>query len=482
MGEIVSQDLVSDPLILRVVRIGKERQLQVLAKSGQSLHDFEGVASDHAGGSILTGPLTSANAVAVRRHVPWLTPKPVGLKLSAGVGDRLGLATPGHARAFRNYGKGVTPVFAQQSIREMDRLDRSPQDVMDAATFGLVEAGWDREVGSDADHLKTTQDIDRCLMAGFTSFTLDPGEYVRAIPTTFTGDLSELPWRLLEDDELSLIRRYAEAELDLGHSSLKVGDAELRRAAYKYGAAVAYTAQMYRHLMDRANYPVEVEVAVDETEEETTLVEHLYIATEMKRLGMKWVGFAPRYVDGFEKGVEFIGDVKSFADSFRDHSAIASTLGPYKLSLHSGSDKFSLYAIAAEATKGLLHLKTSGTSYLEALGVAATCTPSLFREIYEVSRDAYQGARSTYQVSANLAQTPLSRDVADADLGELLTGFNSRQILHVGYGAVLTLRDQDGRARLHDELHAILVAESERYSHALEKHIGQHLAPLHGVA
>jgi hypothetical protein len=480
--EIVSQDLVSDPLTLRVVIIGKERQLQVLAKSVQSLHDFEGVTGDHAGGSILTGPLTPTNAVAVRRHVPWLRPKPVGLKLSAGVGDRLGLATPGHALAFRNHGKGITPVFAQQSAREMDRLERSPQDVMDDATFGLVEAGWDQEIGSDADHLKTTQDIDRCLMAGFTSFTLDPGEYVRAVPATFTGDLSEVPWNSLEDDEPSLIRRYAEEELDLGHSSLKIGDAELRHAAYKYGPAVAYTVEMYRHLMARADYPIEVEVAVDETEEPTTLAEHLYLAIEMKRLGMKWVSFAPRYLDGFEKGVEFRGDIKSFADSLRDHSAIASALGPYKLSLHSGSDKFSLYALAAQATKGLLHLKTSGTSYLEALGIAATCAPSLFREIYDVSRDAYQGARSTYQVSANLEKTRLSRDVADADLNELLTEFNSRQMLHVGYGAVLTLRDLDGKCRLNDELKAMLITESARYSQALEIHIGQHLSPLRGVA
>jgi hypothetical protein len=257
-----------------------------------------------------------------------------------------------------------------------------------------------------------------------------------------------------------------------------LGDEELKRAALKYGGAVAHTVAMYRHLMAFAEYPVEVEVAIDETESPTTIAEHVYMATEMKRLGMHWVGFAPRYIGGFEKGVEYIGDTGALADSLRQHFAVATALGPYKLSLHSGSDKFSIYGLAADATGGMLHLKTSGTSYLVALEVAATCAPALFREIYDVSRDAYQGARDSYQVSASRDRTPLSRDVADADLATLVSSFDSRQILHVGYGAVLTLRDQQGKRWLNDELHSLLASESERYELALEAHLGRHLAPL----
>lgn len=474
--------VASGALTLGVIGSGTERRLRVHASSPEALRDCDGVASESGGGSILDGPLSSANATAVRTHVPWLQPKPVGLTTSAGVGDRLGLATPGHAMAFRKYGNGIAPVFAQQSIREMDRLGRTPQVVLDDATFGALEARWDRQVGADADHLKTTDDIDRCLQAGFTSFTLDPGEHVRAVPASYAGDLSGLPWEALEDDEVSLARRYAGGVLDLEHSSLRISDSELRRAAYKYGAAVAYAVAMYRHLMAHADYPVEVEVSVDETDDPTTVAEHVYIATEMKRLGMKWVSFAPRYIGRFEKGVEYIGDTGALADSLRQHFAVATALGPYKLSLHSGSDKFSIYALAAAATGGMLHLKTSGTSYLEALSVAAICAPALFRDIYDVSRDAYGDARASYQVSASRSRTPLSRDVADADLGELVTRFDSRQILHVGYGAVLTLRDRQGKRWLNDELHSLLTAESERYARALEIHLGRHLALLSGVA
>ena len=79
------------------------------------------------------------------------------------------------------------------------------------------------------------------------------------------------------------------------------------------------------------------------------------------------MSLAPRFVGTFEKGVDYIGDRTTFAQDIAVHAAIARSHGPYKLSLHSGSDKFSIYDICAEATHGLVHLKTAGTSYLEAL-------------------------------------------------------------------------------------------------------------------
>lgn len=475
-------ELSSGGLTLSVVGTGARRRVRAVARSLEELSDFEGAVDAAGEVSILEGPLSPVNAAAVRTHLPWLQPKPVGLATSAGVGDRLGVATPGHVKAFRKFGGDVIPVFAQQSIREMDRLGRTPQDVLDDATFGALAAGWDRPVGADADHLKTADDIDRCLVAGFTSFTLDPGDHVQAITESFDGDLSGIPWNSLEDDESSMLRRYSAEKIDLGRESLRLSDSELRSAAHKYGAAVAHTVAMYRHLMSRADHPIEVEVAIDETEWPTTIAEHVYMATEMKRLGVRWNGFAPRYVGGFEKGVEYIGDIDVLGESLRQHFAVATALGPYKLSLHSGSDKFGIYETTADATGGLLHLKTSGTSYLVALAVAATCAPTLFREIYDVSRDAYQGARASYQVSANRDKTPLSQDVVDADLPALVDGFDSRQILHVGYGAVLNLRNDQGSRWLNDELHSLLVAEAKKYEDALEVHIGRHLSPLKVVA
>jgi hypothetical protein len=94
------------------------------------------------------------------------------------MGDRLGLATPGHVRAVRATGSSIAPIFAQQSIREMARTGRTPQQVMDDATWGAFLEGWTGGVGADADHLKTPADIDACLAAGFTFYTIDPGAHV----------------------------------------------------------------------------------------------------------------------------------------------------------------------------------------------------------------------------------------------------------------------------------------------------------------
>jgi hypothetical protein len=113
---------------------------------------------------------------------------------------------------------------------------------------------------------------------------------------------------------------------------------------------------MYQHLIKYAGArPVELEFSVDETDNPTSHAEHAYIANELKRLGVEWVSLAPRFVGRFEKGVDYIGDLAVFEEDVNGHAAIARTYGPYKISLHSGSDKFSIYKSAAQATQGLVH-------------------------------------------------------------------------------------------------------------------------------
>src|SRR5258707_3850700 len=108
-----------------------------------------------------------------------LAPKPalLGLAPSFGFGDRLGLATPGHIAAC---GKGkLQPIFAQQSVREMTRTQRTPQEVMAAAQLGIQQEKWKGTWGADADHLKTKEDVEALAAAGFTFFTIDPSAYVQ---------------------------------------------------------------------------------------------------------------------------------------------------------------------------------------------------------------------------------------------------------------------------------------------------------------
>src|SRR4051794_27012026 len=105
-------------------------------------------------------------------------PTILGLQASFGFGDRPGLGTAGHGAALKGAGGNIRPIFAQQSIREMTRTKRTPEQVMGDAMGALGAAGFTGQHGADADHLKVPEDVDRTAAAGFTFFTIDPSDDV----------------------------------------------------------------------------------------------------------------------------------------------------------------------------------------------------------------------------------------------------------------------------------------------------------------
>jgi hypothetical protein len=451
---------------------------------GSLLDDFEGKASDAAGGPVLIGPLTPRNALGLRKHLEWLRPRPLGTQTSAGLGDRLGLATPGHVRAVRAVGGPIAPIFPQQSIREMTRTGRTPAEVMDDATFGMFAEGWRQGTGADADHLKTPADVDACLAVGFSLFTIDPGEHVDSAADAadlpaLRARAEALPWAALEDSEALLRKRYLGHSFEVEHLKITFDEATLLRAAAKYGRAVAHVARMSRHLLGAAGPRlVELEVSVDETETPTAPAEHYWVASELRRLGVAWVSLAPRFVGRFEKGVDYIGDLGELEKDVAAHAALARHFGPYKLSLHSGSDKFSVYPIAARLARGLVHLKTAGTSYLEALRTVAATDPGLFRSIYAFARERYETDKASYHVSAELGKAPLASTVPEGDLPGLLEQFDAREILHVTFGSVLREETSDGKPRFKDALFGLLRSHPDAYAANLERHFVRHLRPF----
>ncbi len=453
---------------------GARRLVAAGPPNDAALAAFHGDRHTVDGMALLESPTDHANARALRTALPWLRPVPLGLAASAGCGDRLGLATPGHARAFNATGGGLAAIFAQQSIREMTRTNRTPEDVMTDATFGAFQAGWRERVGADADHLKTPADIDACAAAGFSFFTIDPGAHVLdAAESMSAAELdaaaAALPWAGLETSQVDFMTRYSGRRIALEDRAVVIEPIDVARAAVKYGRAIAHVVAMQRHLATRlAVY--DLEVSVDETESPTTLAEHIIIASELRRLGAPVVSLAPRFVGRFEKGVDFIGDLATLRDNLNAHAAIARAFGPYKLSLHSGSDKFSVYPLIVAATLGVVHLKTAGTSYLEALRVIAAVDPGFFREIAVLGRERFEVDRQTYHISARLERVPDLASVSDAELPALLDAFDARQMLHVTFGSAL--------ARFGPRILAGLAAHEEAYAAGLERHFIRHLAPF----
>ncbi|MEI7767201.1 MAG: tagaturonate epimerase family protein [Phycisphaerae bacterium] len=412
-------------------------------------------------------------------------PAPLGLRPSFGFGDRTGMATPGHVAALLSLSSGIEPIFAQQSIREMTRTGRTPQDVMADALRGIVAAGYKGPHAADADHLKTAVDIQRTAAAGFCFFTIDPSDDVDTKADDYNA--AELA------EKFAAAREYAPwydkyqgktIMLNTGRA-VALSPEAVQRCAVKYGKAI-------RKALDLAGYidqacgalgkAYEIELSVDETPQPTTLAEHYIIADQCLRGGMKLVSLAPRYVGDFEKGVDYKGDIKKFERELADHVGISALLGPYKLSLHSGSDKLSIYAAFARLTKGRFHVKTAGTSYLEALRVVARHEPALFKDIVAFGRSRYDTDRKTYHVSAENSQVPATGSAAELEalyLEDWATvpagkGFTNpgRQILHCTFGSVLT------DARFGPAVKACLQAHPDTYKQVLQVHFAKHLEAL----
>jgi hypothetical protein len=428
------------------------------------------------------GYLDHTNALGLRKHLPFLQPQVIGVAPTVGTGDRLGLATPAHVRAVR--GSGLRPIFAQQSIREMTRTGRTPEEVMDTATFGAFQEGYRDGFGADADHLKTPEDIDATVAAGFTMFTIDPGDHVDNEAETngheaLQAKFEALPWSDLETTPGDLRRSHTGESLRLPDDSVvSLGEETLVRAAVKYGRALAHTAAMYRHVSEKmGSRPFELEMSVDETATATSVAEHVFVASELTRLGVEWVSLAPRFVGEFEKGVDYIGDLAEFERTFAQHVAVARHFGPYKISIHSGSDKFSIYPIAARLAGELVHLKTAGTSYLEALRAVARVEPGLFRELLAFAIERYPEDRASYHVSGRLEKVPPPEGLGDEQLESVLGEFDAREVLHVTFGSVLTAT-AEGRLRFRDRLMGALNEHEETHYETVRAHIERHVRPF----
>ena len=416
------------------------------------------------------------------------TPVTLGIEPSFGFGYRIGLATPGPVRAMKEAGGSILPIFPQQSIREMARTSREPNQVMDDAMSAAVDAGWAGPIGADADHLKTTEDVDRTAAVGFTFFTIDPSGDVDEKSDSYDEPTLRTKFEAVRD-EVDWYSGYLGKSVKLPNGTVISLDEEAcMRCAVKYGKAIRSAIRLadYIKQVNVANGKgYEIELSVDETEQPTTLAEHYIIADQCLGKGMKLVSLAPRFIGELEKGVDYIGDVAALEKSLADHNAVAELLGPYKLSLHSGSDKISMYPALARATKGRFHVKTAGTSYLEALRVAAIHDPALFRRIVEFARGRYDTDKATYHVHATVDGTPAPSEIPDAraierEYLELWSevpegkGFTKagRQILHCTFGSVLTDKTLGG------ELRSVLESHADTYAEVLADHFARHLRAL----
>lgn len=447
--------------------------------------DFQGETEYIEGKMVKILPLSHPNAEALRRWFPFTSPVAFGKNcMSMGLGDRLGIASPGHLRLIKK--TKIRPVLAQQSIRELNLTERTYEDVLDAASWAVFQEGYRLGFGADGDHLKTEEEVKMALNLGFSMITLDCSEKINNDVPGMPGEDVEKQYLSIDPDYRKRIehdylgREFSVKDVISGDIKIAFDEGSLKKIALIYSKALEFINHIYHEIIKPTGKEVDFEVSIDETMTPTTPQAHFFVASELNKMKVDVTSLAPRFCGEFQKAIDYIGDMERFEREFRIHAAIADKFG-YRLSIHSGSDKFKVFPIIGKYTKGRVHVKTAGTNWLEALKAIARKKPELFRRIYGFALEHFDEAKKYYHVTTNLANVPDITTFSDEDLPGVLSQNDARQVLHITYGIILTKKDADGDALFRNGIYDALNEHEEEYYRALEEHIGKHLKLLNFV-
>ena len=454
-----------------MIKNDREKYL-VVAGNPEVCEKFEGEPLNEIKLAFKIAYMNHHNLTLLREFFPYLSPSTCNIKASFGTGDRLGIATPAHIQAFKN--KDIFPVLAQQSIRENSRTGRTLQQVLDDAIWGCFEAGYEGKFGADADHIKRIEDLKEAVDCGYTMFTVDPSDFVRDDIFKLSEEEKDDVYASLPEKK-DLEKRYLGKTYNVAGKKLQFDEKSLRDIILVYLEALKHAVKCYKFLKSYKKDRFDFEVSVDETSTPTSFLAHIFIAQELQRNKVDFQNLALRFVGDWQKGIDYIGDVGKFSQELSLHVAIARLLGGYKLSLHSGSDKFSAYPSFAEKTEGFFHIKTAGTSYLEAMKVIARKNPSLYRKIHHFALENFEKDRASYHVTTDISRIPNVDKLADDKLESLFKKIDSRQLIHITYGSVLCAKDKEGNFLFRDKIYKTLFQNEENHYKEVSAHIKRHL-------
>lgn len=468
-----------DETLIFMVNKNHQKFLVLFYKEESIAKKFSGIEEAVEDEMIKICPLSSENAYELRKLFPFTAPVAFGRQaFSMGLGDRLGKASTGHLRILKESYPHVKPVLAQQSMRELVLTNRTYEDVLNAATWAVFQEGWRGGFGADGDHLKNLKDIQDAIALGFSMITLDCSDEIDNSIMSLSDAEAFSRYETLPAAQREIFgKEYLGAPITLGAHILNFTAFELARNVLIYSKAIDHAEMIYREAIIPAKRAIDFELSIDETLTPTSPEAHYFVAQELKKRGVELISLAPRFCGEFQKGIDYIGDLAQFEKEFILHSAIADHFG-YRLSVHSGSDKFSVFPIVGKETKGRVHVKTAGTNWLEALRLAALKDPDLLQEMYMYGLENFDEARKLYHVTTDLSLLPQPGNLTPEELHELLNEKNTRQVLHITYGILLNAKNEDGSFLFKDRFFDLLDREEDSYADLLITHFHKHLEPL----
>ena len=381
-------------------------------------------------------------------------------KYSIGTGDRFyhqGAAQlEAVARARAKDGFDLAIVW-NKSHREHEIIHTSPDSVRRAAEDAVEKLGWKGSYFVDADHINLNN----------VDLFLDSSDFYTIDVADFTGE------RAAENDIAEFIEKHKRfcGQINVAGilEPLTITEDNIRNTAEKYLLAVQEAGKIYRHIETKkgtGNFIAEI--SMDETDEPQSPEELLFILSAIAEERIPIQTIAPKFTGRFNKGVDFVGDVDRFNTEFEaDICIIAFCVKAFglsanlKLSVHSGSDKFSIYPGINRAIKKFnagLHIKTAGTTWLEevkGLAVSGTEGLDIAREVYYRSLERMDELCGPYLsvIDIDAGRLPTPETVAGwngKQFSEALThdqscpAYNNsfRQLIHVGYKIAAEMGDR----------------------------------------
>ena len=464
--------------VLFMVKTATEKKLVAVKDDGPVFTELTGEERTEEGLKVKTCGLTVENSLVIRKYFPFTNPCSLANERTTfGVGDRLGVASPGHLRLFKEH-PNVRPVLAQQSVRELTLTGRDFRGVLAAAVWAVFQEDYRLGYGADGDHLKALADIQTALAEGYTMITLDCSEHINNLRPDQQAEIDRLYNALPPEVRAKLEAHFSGKTFNLKTGlSLTFTPEALKLNAAIYQQAVNFAIQVFEQFIKPVQDRVDFEVSIDETATPTDPLSHFFVAEQLIQAGVKVNSMAPRFCGEFQKGIDYIGDVKQFEAEYIEHTKIAEHFG-YKVSIHSGSDKFAVFPVIGRLSKGHVHVKTAGTNWLEAVKVIIAADPGLYREMHAYALEHLEEAKKYYHISADPARIPALSSLRDDELPALMEKDDSRQLIHITYGLLLQAKDQNGQPLFRDRIYRCLHENEELYVEFLKKHIGKHLELL----
>ena len=371
-------------------------------------------------------------------------------KYSFGIGDRFGREGSAQLAAVikaKQHGLNITPVW-NKSHREHTIIGTTPQDTRREADEAVAAAAWKGPYFVDADHIGLSN-VDAYVESS-DFFTLDVADFIG-------HSADECDVRAFIEKHKEYIGSLAIPGID---KTFEITEQQVQTIANKFLLAIQEAGKVYRHIEAAKGADNFItEVSMDETDEPQTPVEMLFIIGAIADEGIPAQTIAPKFSGRFNKGVDYVGDVAKFAKEFEEDIAVVafatrefSLPENLKLSVHSGSDKFSIYEPIAEALKKFdagLHLKTAGTTWLEeliGLAMAGGDGLTIAKQVYAKALSRIDELCAPYAavIDIDRAKLPDPEDVERWDEEAFASALrhnlscerynrNFRQLLHVAY-------------------------------------------------